>query len=333
MDELWTGVDRLIDRAPGDAELQWHRLHLLAARRLRRHGLCVPPAFAHQERLAAVGALVAPRVLDLVRERLDGPLLLVKGPEVARRYPDPALRPLRDVDLLVPDAHAAWRRLVASGFEVLEGEDDVAQLHHRPGLVWPGLPVVVEIHTRPKWPARVPVPPTAELLARGVPSATGVEGLLTLPDPEHAVLLAAHSWAHQPLRHVGDLLDVLLLSGDAAPAAAIARAWSVERVWGATRRAAEAVLLGGRSPWPLHAWARDVPAVRRRTTLAAQLERWSAPLFELPPGAGRRGAARVLARDLRPQPGETWPAKATRTAATARDAFAAKHEHDARLYR
>ena len=131
--QLWAGVDQLVDRASVPEHLVWHRLHLLAARRLRRRGRPVPEAFEHAEHLAAIGAMAAPRVLELVRERVSGPLLLIKGLEVATRYPDVALRPLRDLDLVVPDAADAQERLIAGGFEVLEGEADHDDLHHRRG--------------------------------------------------------------------------------------------------------------------------------------------------------------------------------------------------------
>ena len=56
------------------------------------------------ERMAAATAMAAPALLERTRTATEGPLLLVKGPEVARLYPDPALRCFRDLDILVPDA-------------------------------------------------------------------------------------------------------------------------------------------------------------------------------------------------------------------------------------
>ena len=43
-------------------------------------------------------------------------LILMKGPEAAARYPDPALRPFCDLDFLVDDPAAAHRALMAAGF-------------------------------------------------------------------------------------------------------------------------------------------------------------------------------------------------------------------------
>lgn len=79
--ELWVGVDRLIDRAPGLVDLQSHRVEPLAARRLRAQGRPVPPDLVAEERAAAVSMLVAPLLLERVREACGGPLLLFKGPD------------------------------------------------------------------------------------------------------------------------------------------------------------------------------------------------------------------------------------------------------------
>ena len=62
-------------------------------------------------------AMAAPALLERIRTATEGPLLLVKGPEVARLYPDPALRCFRDLDILVPDAPATQRQLLAAGFQ------------------------------------------------------------------------------------------------------------------------------------------------------------------------------------------------------------------------
>jgi hypothetical protein len=118
------------------------------------------------------------------------------------------------------------------------------------------------------------------------------------------VLLAAHAWAHRPLRRLLDLVDVLVLvrDGDREEAGAIARAWGVERLWGTTFAAAEALLGGGPPTWPLRSWARNLPEVRERSGPEARLEAVLAPFAALPPRAAVRrgaGAARRLAQDSR----------------------------------
>jgi hypothetical protein len=48
-EELWTGVDRLIDRAPSFDGIAAHGLYLLAVRRWRQTGVEVPPSFGLEE--------------------------------------------------------------------------------------------------------------------------------------------------------------------------------------------------------------------------------------------------------------------------------------------
>ena len=79
----------------------------------RATGRAVPEDFLEQERAAAVAAITAPLVLERVAAAYDRPAILVKGPEVAALYPDPALRSYWDVDLLVEDAEEAQRALLA----------------------------------------------------------------------------------------------------------------------------------------------------------------------------------------------------------------------------
>jgi hypothetical protein len=164
---VWAAADRLADRAATTDDLRWHRLHLIAAARMRAAGRLVPERLLHEERLAALGAATAPHVLAMVRAAVPGPLLLLKGPEVAARYPDPALRPFRDLDVLVADAPSAHARLLAAGFEPIDDEEhDQPALHHRAGLVRPGLPLIVELHDRPNWPAALRPPPCSGARAR-----------------------------------------------------------------------------------------------------------------------------------------------------------------------
>ena len=67
-------------------------------------------------------------------------------------------------------------------------------------------------------------------LSLAVPSATGINGLLAPSPAAHALLLAAHAWAHHPLGRIGDLIDVAaVLPADERPAAAaLAQRWEWE---------------------------------------------------------------------------------------------------------
>jgi Uncharacterised nucleotidyltransferase len=332
--ELWAAVDALVDRAPRVSDLVYHRLAAFAARRRRATGRPVPDELLREERLAALGAMAAPAALERVLGVCEGPFVLQKGPELARRYPDPALRPLKDLDLLCADPAAAQRALLGAGWEIADPGGQDPGPHHEPALVLPGLPVTIELHGTPHWPDWAPAPPAAEILALAVPSPFG-ERVRMLPAAQHAVVVAAHAWAHRPLRRVLDLIDVAVLAAEAdrMDIDRQARAWGVQRVWRATIAAADAVLAHGARPWPLHVWARDLPAVRERTVLEAALARWLSPFSALDGRAAPAAGWSAFAADLRPEPGSTWREKLARSGTSLRDALRPTSEHLARLGR
>ncbi len=47
--------------------------------------------------------------------------------------------------------------------------ENYRDIHHLRPLWWPGLPLVVELHSRPKWIDGVAGPPVAELLEASAP--------------------------------------------------------------------------------------------------------------------------------------------------------------------
>ncbi|HVB38956.1 MAG TPA: nucleotidyltransferase family protein [Vicinamibacterales bacterium] len=135
-----------------------------------RHGL-VPLLFAH---VRSAGAVVTPSVVArlfgrhmqqahaaAVRTRLvrdavqalaqaDVPLLVLKGAALARLvYADPALRPMRDVDLLVRprDARRAYEVLQCLGFAPI-GTAVAPGHHHLEGLAKTedGATIAIELH-------------------------------------------------------------------------------------------------------------------------------------------------------------------------------------------
>ena len=110
------------DAAPADAGrfLREQRLEILASAWLP--GLCSPAEYARHalfhQRLLSVGAGLAARL-----ESAGIPCLCLRGPfAAARLYPDPAERPFRDLDLLIPrrQAREALRELCAAGFRLEE---------------------------------------------------------------------------------------------------------------------------------------------------------------------------------------------------------------------
>jgi hypothetical protein len=328
---IWAGLERLLDAAPAGANLVPHRLEPLAARRLRALGRDVPEELLETERLAAVFALTATVHLERARAAVQGPLLLLKGPEVAARYPDPAARISRDLDLLAADAAAAQRALVAAGFVELGDRAYYEGAPHLLPLAWPGLPVQVEVHERPNWPPWVAPPPAGELFAGAVTSAAGVPGLLAPAPARHALVLAAHAWAHGPLERVRDLLDVALLAAEADPEELrrLARAWGVERLWRSTEAIVASLFLGAPPPPALRTWARNLPALRDRTVLEQHLARWLGWYSAFPAPVATRALVREVAADVTPEGDEGWRRKLARTGRALRNAFVRRSEHDA----
>lgn len=332
-DPVFSRLDELLDMAPSLHDIEQHRLLLLAARRRRELGLEVPGRMLAAERMAAAGALGAPVLLAKVRAVLDGPMLLMKGAEVAHHYPDPALRSFGDIDLLVPDAERSQRQLLDAGFELC-GEAWVYEgIHHLRPLRLPELPLIVELHHEPKWIAGLEPPSVQQLLELGVPAPHLCEGVLVLPPAPHAVLLAAHTWGHYPLTPVRDLLDITLVArrADAAEIERLAAAWDLARVWSSTWRAADFLFGDGTRPASTWIWARHLADLRERTVLESHLQRWLAGLWGLPRPQALRNFRNAVTNDLRPEGDERWGAKLARARSAVRDAFVRKSDHDQAL--
>ena len=326
---MWAGLDALLARADGRA-LVFHRLEPLAAYRLRALGSAPPADLVETERLGAAFALAGTAHLTRAREAVEGPLLLVKGPELAARYPDPALRISRDLDLVVPDPSSAQGALLAAGYEESGDPELYARAPHLRPLAWPGLPLELEVHGRPNWPRWVEAPSAEELLEGAVPSVAGVDGVLA-PSPErHALVVAAHAWTHGPLARARDLLDVALLAAEAnaAETERLARAWRIEKLWRTTAALADALFRGAPAPRALRSWACNVAEVRERTVLEQHVARWRCWFDAFPAGLALRASLDEVLDDLTPDPGETWGAKLHRSRRAMRDAFVHKSAHD-----
>jgi hypothetical protein len=328
----WPAVERLIDRSGSLGALRFHKLSLLAAHRYRALGLPVTAELAEEEAAAAAKALAAPLVLQRARACLDGACVLLKGPEIAARYPDPALRGSNDLDLLVADPLAAFDALVSGGFEPVGEHEVYRDIHHLRPLTLPELGLPLELHSRPKWIAGLEPPPTPALIASAVPAAVGVAGISALPRAHHALITAVHAWAHEPLWRLGDLLDVQLLAEDAdqKELRRLAREWGIGRLWDTTHAAITALFDRGSRPLALRTWARHLPLVRERTVLEHHLERLLSPFGAFPPGQAVRRAATAAIEELRPLPGEPWRAKARRTVRAAGDMRTEISSHDRR---
>ena len=326
---FWAAVDRLLalDRPPSD--LAGHGIGPLVARRLRALGRDVPPALADEELQAVTAALAAPVLLRRIRDAWDGPLVVMKGPEVAARYPREGLRAFGDVDVLVPDAASAQRALEAAGFKRVGDPGRYVGIHHLRPLAVPELPLAVEVHSAPKWPDGLPVPRVEELLEAAIPAAVGVAGVQALRPDHHVLVLAAHGWAHEPLRRLGDIFDVAVELDGCAPeeVAALAERWGLARLWSSTGLVLDAVLEGTRLPQPLRLWARSLEDARERTVLDNHLQRLLSGFAVLPPGPASRAFARACLRELLPED-ESWSTKLRRTFRAARNRSRPRSEHE-----
>jgi hypothetical protein len=322
---IWDSADALALRSPGLSDLRVHRLHLIAARALRRAGRPVPDELRAEARLAAAVALATPILLDRVRAAYDGTIVLMKGPEVGARYPDPALRPCHDLDLLVGDAIRAQRALRAAGFVPTGDPQRYEGIHHLRPLMLPGLPVTIEVHSRPKWPDRLPAPATDELLEAAYPSTVGTAGIMTLPPAHHAVVLAAHAWAHDPLASAGRLIDVSVMALEADPAEARRARTPLGLPAAVARHVPRGGRAGrGRAPPARHARVGTAPERGARADRAGKPRRAHRRRgVEPAAAAGRRGGGRIARQERHPH---------TRRAVLAAvgDAFLAKSEHDRR---
>jgi hypothetical protein len=279
--------------------LRVHRVELLEARRRRAACLALEADLIADETRVAVNEMAVPGLLTRIRAAYDGPLLLMKGPEVAAAYGVTGLRSFGDLDFLTDDAEAAQAALIAAGFQEVFDEEIYEDIHHLRPLWWPGLPLVIEIHTRANWPAAIPGPSTEELLAAAVPSTLGVPGITTLPPEHHTLVLAAHAWEHQPLGRLGNLLDVavMLRQADEAEVARLARRWGCARMWRTTRRAVRALVDGKGRSAAVALWARHLRGARERTVFEWHVKGLVAPLWGYPvarvPGALVREARSI----------------------------------------
>jgi len=312
---LWTAVDSLLEGATLEGILA-HKLGPLAANRLRRLGAPVPRPLVLEERAAAVSMLSAVPLLERIRELHDGRLLLLKGPDVARLYPGTARR-FGDLDLLFDDAADVHETLVANGFVEVEDPDFefTPDHHHLQPLRWPALPLLVEVHKTPHWPAWVSRPPSvAEIREASVPSALGLDDVRT-PAPLHQTLiLAVHAWSHVPLHTLRDVIDVAAVAAplDDRELERTAKRWGIGRIWRTTQDAIDGLFYDGRETAALRIWARHLEGVRKQSILESHVARLLHPYWEAPAHRATLSVARALGDAVRPLPGETWGEKLRR---------------------
>jgi hypothetical protein len=314
-------VDSLIGGAslPG---ILAHKLGPLAAGRLRRLDQPLPQPLIAEERAASLAMLSAIPLLHRIRNCCEGPLLLLKGPEIGALYLRNGRR-FGDVDILTPRADDVQRSLLLNGFELGEPDFDMSDgvHHHLPPIRWPTIPLNIEVHSSPNWPLQAKRPPLAEMIEAAVPSALGIDGIEAPSRLHHTLIFAAHAWRHEPLHILRDLVDVAVLSQgiDAGELDRLASRWGIARLWATTKDAVDALFYGGRRTVPMRSWAKHLELVRERTVLENHLQRWLHPFWELPPAAALRQTGHVLSTELAPVEGEPWGRKLTRTVGALRN--------------
>jgi hypothetical protein len=172
--------------------------------------------------------------------------------------------------------------------------------------MWPGMPLTIELHSTVKYVEGLSAPPNDELLRLTRPSRSGVEGIEAFAPTVHAVLLAAHAWAHGPLQCLGQLIDVAAVLGDHREEAdAIARGWGCERLWRATCAAIDSLLFGRAASLPLRMWARHLRCSREPRVVERSLARIAAPAWALPPDAVPAGVGTEILKVVRRYEWET----------------------------
>lgn len=249
------------------------------------------------QRCRAQAAILGPRLA----EHLFGPLaasgveaVAFKGATLRDRYPDPALRPMDDVDLLLPQSRhrEALAALGRAGWRVLpQADPDHETVLAHPSL--PGLPL--ELHSRMAAPEQAGTRLDLERLwtTRQEAPVAGTPGFVLAPEAE-LVCLAAH--AAKPFH----TFDRMIWSVDAAVVAAGLEAPDWEGVEAAAAdaccRSALAVALthAGRLGADSPAALRRVHARgARRNALAPLLgEDW--PVIEADPGLRNRLAFALI---------------------------------------
>jgi hypothetical protein len=247
---------------------------------------------------AHADALLRAHVLAQVARALDAiaaPALLVKGAALALTvYPQPASRPMQDIDLLVrrADRDRILAALAAAGGVVHADPDRplTSDFLGETAVMMPAgsTPFLVEIHT--SLDNLVPRPiDEAGLFARAV-AAPGLPGLLLPSVVDHALLIALHAAGHE-LRHCVAMLDLELIFRAGIDLDALvqrAAEWRLTTVMYAVMSALLA--LGAASITPAHVAAFDPGPVRRLL-----VERVHQPAAALdPPRPGGLGIPWIL---------------------------------------
>jgi hypothetical protein len=165
------------------------------------------------------GLLLLPRAVSMALSPLtDAGLepVVLKGAALADRYPEPGLRPMEDIDLLLPREQIAEaiQTLVKEGWRVVRTAVDD---HYDTVLRHPHVPtVILELHhALESSHAKVTTLDPHALWDRRIPRRCFGSDAFVLPLPEELVMLAAH--AGKPFHSFGRLIwvaDLAMVVGD-----------------------------------------------------------------------------------------------------------------------
>jgi Uncharacterised nucleotidyltransferase len=240
--------------------------------------------------------LLLPKAVDLAVRPLTAAGLepvVLKGPLLAARYPEPGLRPMEDIDLLLPPAQhqGALTALADAGWMVTRpARRDVydTMLSH------PDVPALsLELHYGLEHaPQRVTTLDAETLWSRRRPADCLGTAAFGLPFPEEIVFLGAH--AGKPhhgffrLIWIADLAMITGLEPDSGAAIDWAQVHSVAQAGSCTTVVAAALALARRAgvdspsqmfPLPRHGWRGS--AVRQLTDEAWPLAHLDLPGYHL----------------------------------------------------
>lgn len=219
----------LQDRPPEDFTSDWaellpalrrHRLLSLAHWTLHQYSPPIPAAVREELEGAFFAAALRHERLREALLAIGGafrargiPLMALKGMVLAETlYPEPACRPMEDLDLLVrpEDLPAAGETLIGLGYtDVTFGPEDFRD---------PVTGLVVDLHAELLNATRLPVrrlawePDLPAWWDRAHPFGSPESGLRA-PDPaDHLRYLCVHAWLHHGLARPLSLVDIALLA-------------------------------------------------------------------------------------------------------------------------
>ena len=201
----WRGEIRL----PEAELIAWarrQRLLPLLGWRAEQEGWQLPEALTNAIRrtrvLVAVGQTVADQQLKALGEtaqRLDIPLVLVKGAAAAAAYPEPWMRPHGDIDLLVDEADASvlLQALKSQGYRYAESAEG-HRAWHFPPLILPNRGARIEIHTAlAREGGRLLFTPSQ--WRAGLRPLSSFPGLCAPGPADHVLYLIHHALVHHEL--------------------------------------------------------------------------------------------------------------------------------------